>query len=191
MTSPLQVLIRPRTTLGALARAPVAGLGLAPVLATGVVSAALSALATLLEPHASRTGGLVLSLALPALFLGFWLVSSWMTSTAAGAMGAPTRRRRQLAVTGHAFPILTAYPAIALGQAAALRWAGGSGSFVSDVIGLLALPVLMWFIALCTIAAEAVFEVSMLAAIALALLPYAALSAALLVLILLLTALRV
>ncbi|MCA1683050.1 MAG: hypothetical protein LC685_03535 [Actinobacteria bacterium] len=156
-----------------------------------MVSAALSVLATLLEPHRSRTGGLALSLALPVLFLLFWGGSTWMMGGAARAMGAGGRSRDHLWVSGQTFPVLVAYALIAVGQATATRWAGSAGGLLSDVLGLLALPVLMWFVALSVLAAEAVYEVSMLAAIALALLPYAALSGALLVLILVVTVLRI
>jgi len=188
--APLLVVVRPRTTLGALARMPRAGSGAVPVVVTGVVSAVLTAAATLLEPRASRTGGLVLSLSLPLLFLLFWAGSTWMMAAAARAMGADGRRRDHLGVSGQTFPVLIAYSLIALGQATAIRWTGGPGGVLSDILGLFALPVLMWFIALSVIAAEAVFEVSTLSALALALLPYAALSAAVLVLILFFTALR-
>jgi hypothetical protein len=190
MIAPHELLLRPRRSLDRCAERPRLGASVAVVLTTGVASLCLNLLATVLEPRTSRGGGVAVSLALPVLFVLFWVLGTWMVGAGATLMGAERKRRDYLAVSGQTFPVLILYAALAVVQAATLRW-GGIGGTVSDMAGFLSLPILLWFLALSTLAAQAVYRVSMMAAVALALLPFATLSAAVLILIIVVTALRI
>lgn len=190
MPPSLALIARPRSTLARLAERPRLVPAVLAVAATGATSCALYLAATALEPGPGRTSRFLVSLAAPPLLAAFWLASTWMIGAAARAMGTGPRRLDHLAVSGHTYPVLIAYALVALGQAAAIRWLGGAGGVVSDAIGLLSLPLLGWFVALSALAARSVYGVAALSALALALLPYAALSAALLLLILTASALR-
>jgi len=76
---------------------------------------------------------------------------------------------------------------IALLQAVSPRW---GGTILSTAAGLLALPVVCWFVALNAVAVRAVYSLPALSATAIALLPYAALSAVLLLLVVVVSALH-
>lgn len=176
MIPALRLIARPRTTLAGLAERPRLGPAIAAVAVTGVASVAIQLAATLLEPTGRRTSRILVSLSVPFLLAAFWLLSAWMIGAAARLMGAAETRSAYLAVSGHTYPVLVGYAAIALGQAA-------SGGVLSQALGLLSLPLLSWFLALSALAARSVYRVSTLPALALALLPYAAMSAALLLLV--------
>ncbi len=88
---------------------------------------------------------------------------------------------------GLTFPVLVLYAAIAVVQAASTHWGGDA---LSIAVGLLALPVVCWFVALNAVAVRAVYDLPGLSAVAIALLPYAALSGALLLLVIVLSVLH-
>ena len=130
---------------------------------------------------------MALSIAVPVLLAVFWLVSALLVSAGARLMGHAPRRRELLAVSGLTFPVLGLYAAIALVQAVSPRWGGDA---LSTGVGLLALPVICWFVALNAIAVRAVYDLPGLSAVAIALIPYAALSAALLLLVIVISVLH-
>jgi hypothetical protein len=117
----------------------------------------------------------------------FWLVSGLLVGAGARLMGLPPRRRELLAVSGLTFPVLALYAVIALVQAASLH---GGGEPLAAAVGLLALPLVCWFVALNAVAVHAVYELPALNAVAITLIPYAALSAVLLVLVIALSVLH-
>jgi hypothetical protein len=117
----------------------------------------------------------------------FWLASALLVGVGARLMGHPPRHRELLAVSGLTFPVLALYSVIALVQAASTRWGGDA---LSTAAGLLALPVVCWFVALNAVAVRAVYDLPAMSAVAVALLPYAALSAVLLLLVIVLSALH-
>jgi Yip1 domain len=172
----ITVLRRPRQVLATAAAGPSVVQGLRAVTLTGAVSAGIDVAATLIG--GGGAAGLIISALLPALFVGYWLLDAWLVDAGAGMLGRSGRRRAYLAVSGLAFPPLVAYSLLALLAAAVTRWAGeGPGS----ALGWLTLAVLAWFLALIILAIRAVYDVPPLNAFALALLPYAAVTAALLV----------
>ncbi|HZB97324.1 MAG TPA: hypothetical protein VE219_01870 [Candidatus Sulfotelmatobacter sp.] len=178
----LAALLQPRAVLGTVASKPRLGPALVAVLLTGVVSLVLDSLAALWQ-QSGLSAALVLSLCLPVLFLLFWLLSAWLISAGAMIMGAEDRRQHYLAVSGHTFPALIPYAAITALQSAALRWGGGAGPTINDAAGWLTLAVLVWFLVLTVLAIQAVYSLSNLSALSLALFPYAVLSGAVLLLI--------
>jgi len=117
----------------------------------------------------------------------FWLASAVLVNAGARLMGHSPRRRELLAVSGLTFPVLVLYAVIALVQALSPRW---GGEVLSTAVGLVALPVVGWFVALNAIAVRAVYDMPALSAVAIALLPYAALSAVLLLLVVVVSALH-
>jgi hypothetical protein len=160
--------------------------GLAQVLLTGIASLAIEVAATAIG-SASASGFLV-SVALPALFLAYWALSAWLIDAGAGMSGRHGRRRSFLAVSGAAYPPLIAYALLSLLEAAATRWT--SSVTLASAIAWLTLPVLAWFLTLTVFAIRAVYGVNPFNALALALLPYAALRAALIIVFLALSALH-
>ena len=157
-----------------------------PRLSHGVLAVSLSGAACLaLEVGAVVVGGagsaaLILSIAVPLMLAVFWLASALVVSAGARLMSREPRRRELLAVTGLTFPVLVLYAAIAIVQAASSHWGGDA---LSTSVGWLALPVVAWFVALNAIAVRAVYDIPAMSAVAIALLPYAALSAVLLALV--------
>ena len=171
----LGVLTRPRSTLSRLAASPAPAKGAAVVVVSGVVSAGLGIATAALE--GSGLSGVVASLLIPVLFLAYWWLQAWLIDAGAGLLGRAGRQNAFLAVSGYAFLPWIAYSLLALAQAGALH--GGTG--ISGALAWLALPVLLWFLGLNVLAVRAVYDVPVLNAIALALLPYAAFAAAVLV----------
>jgi hypothetical protein len=178
--------VRPRQGFPALAAQPRLAVGLAQVLLTGIASLAIEVAATAIG-SASASGFLV-SVALPALFLAYWALSAWLIDAGAGMSGRHGRRRSFLAVSGAAYPPLIAYALLSLLEAAATRWT--SSVTLASAIAWLTLPVLAWFLTLTVFAIRAVYGVNPFNALALALLPYAALTAALIIVFLALSALH-
>lgn len=181
----LGAVVRPRETLRREAAAPSLVRGAATVVGSGVVCLALEVTGAVLGNDG--TAALALSLAAPLLLVAFWLASALLVGAGARLMGWPPSRSELLAVTGLTFPVLTLYALIALLQSAGPRVGGGT---VATVAGLFALPVIAWFVVLNAIAVGAVYRSSAMPAVAIALLPYAALSAVLLALIVLLSLLH-
>jgi hypothetical protein len=185
--NPLLAAVRPRQAFSALAAQPRLGVGLALVTVTGIVSLGIELAATAVG-GASASGFLV-SVALPVLFLAYWALSGWLIDAGAGMSGLHGRRRAFLAVSSAAYPPLIAYALLSLVEAAATRWTANVA--LASAIAWATLPVLAWFLTLTVFAIRAVYEVNAFTAVALALLPYAALTTALIVVLLALSALHV
>lgn len=179
------LLIHPGLTLRSAAEHPdMVRAGLTVVL-SGVVSLALDLTASIIG--AAGVAAVILSIALPLMLVAFWLVSGLLIGAGARLMGHQPRRRELLATTGLTFPILVLYAVIALVQAASPHWGGDS---LATAVGLLALPLVGWFVILNAIAVRAVYDTPPLSAVALTLIPYAALSAVLLLLVVLVSVLH-
>jgi hypothetical protein len=176
---------RPQSVFAAAAERPRLERALLLVVGAGALSGAVDAVATVVAR--AGPGGLVLSAVLPVLFVAYWLLDAWLVDAGAALLGCNGRRRPYLAVSGLAFPPLVAYALLLLAEAAATRWAGAS---VASALGWLTLPVLGWFLFLMILAIRAVYGVPALNAFALALLPFAAIATALLVLLIVLNLLH-
>lgn len=179
-----EILGRPRAALALVASRPRLATGLVGVVATGVISGAIEVLASVLV---GSTTGLILSALLPLFFVGYWLLDAWLVDAGAGLSGKRGRRRAYLGVSGLAFVPLITFALLSLLEAVAMRTAGDA---VASALGWLTLPILGWFLALMSLAIGAVYDLPALNAFALALLPLAAISAALLFLALVLGALH-
>lgn len=184
--NPLQAVIRPREAFPALAAKSRLAVGLAEVLLTGIASLGIEVAATALG--GGSASGFLVSVALPALFLAYWALSAWLIDAGAGMIGRHGRRRDFLAVSGAAYPPLTAYALLSLLEAAATRWTGSVT--LASAVAWVTLPILAWFLTLSVFAIRAVYGVNPLNALALALLPYAALTTALIIVFLALSALH-
>jgi hypothetical protein len=179
------LVIHPRRALDAAAARPSLGAGAGAVALTGVLGLGLGLLAAAVGGAGSAA--VILSVALPLMLAVFWLGSALLVNAGARLMGHAPRRRRLLAVSGLTYPVLVLYAVIALLQAVSPRWGGDA---LSTAVGLFALPLVGWFVALNAIAVRAVYDMPALSAVAIALLPYAALSAVLLLLVVVLSALH-
>jgi hypothetical protein len=179
MTMLVRLVLHPRRTLDAAAARPQLRTGVLWVAVTGLLSLGLGLLAVAIGE--GGRAAVVLSLVLPAMLLLFWLASAVIVGAGARLFGIPSARRDLLAVSGLTFPPLILYAAIAVVQAASLHW---GGDVLSTAVGLGALPVVCWFVVLNALAVRAVYNLPALNATAIALLPYAALSAVLLLLVL-------
>jgi hypothetical protein len=179
------LLVHPRRALGVAAGRPNLAAGAMTVVITGLLCLGLELAAVAVG--GSGSAALILSIVVPVLLLVFWLVSGLLVSAGARLMGHAPRRRELLAVSGLTFPVLALYAAITLVQAASPRWGGDA---LSTAVGLLALPIVCWFVALNAIAVRAVYDLPALSAVAIALIPFAALSAALLLLVIVLSVLH-
>jgi hypothetical protein len=148
------------------------------VAASGVASPALELLAAWVAPRFVTAPPWFLFPVIPALLLGFWAVSGWLIDAGARLMAAPSRPREILAAAGHCFIVFAAFGVVTVLQALALRLGAGSGG--SWAIGWLDAPLLIWFVVLLGVAVVSVYRGEAPSALALALLPFAALVAALL-----------
>lgn len=151
----------------------------ATVFLSGCAAAAIGIGTSLLE--GSGLSGVVSSLLVPLLVVAYWGVQAWLIDAGAGMLGRAGRRRALLVATAPAFPTWVVYSLLTLGEAAAAR-ADGSTSAPAIVLTVLTLPVLLWFLALSVRAVRAVYDIPVNNAFALALLPYAAVALALLIL---------
>lgn len=174
----VRLALHPRRTLDAAAARPQLRSGVLWVAVTGLVSLGLGLLAVAVG--GGGRAAVVLSLALPVMLVMFWLASAVIVGAGARLFGISSRRRALLAVSGFTFPPLILYAAIGVVQAASLHW---GGDVLSIAVGLAALPVVGWFVVLNALAVRAVYNLPALSATAIALLPYAALSAVLLLLV--------
>jgi hypothetical protein len=186
--NPLAVISRPRSGFADEAAAPRVAGGLAAVVATGLVSLATGAAANALV--GGGTSGLAVALSLPVLFVVYWLLQAWLVDGAAAMVGRSRNRRSYLAVSGYAFPPLAVYGVLSLVEALLLHFGAGAGPPAASAVAWLTLPVLAWFIVLSVLAIQAVYDLPALNALAFALLPIAALTAALLIVSLALGALH-
>ena len=177
---PFEVLIHPRRSLDGVASEPRVGVAGAVVVVSGAVSVGLAELAAEIAPRQVSVPSPVLFATLPALMLAFWALSAWLIDAGAGLMALPHRRREMLAAAGHCFVVLALTGLVTVLQAAALRVGAGAGG--SWTVGWLNAPALAWFVALLVVAVVSVYRLEAPSALALALLPFGALLAALLVL---------
>jgi hypothetical protein len=174
---PLGQLVRPHSGLGDADAAPTPAFAAAVVAASGCV-AALMGIGTASLDGTGRTG-IVTSLLLPVLFVAYWGVQAWLVDAGAGMLGRAGRRRAFLGASGYAFLTWIGYSVLTLGEAAAAHAGASAGA---TALTWLTLPVLLWFLWMTVRAVRSVYDVPLLNAVALALLPYAAVAGALLVL---------
>jgi Yip1 domain len=166
--SVIGVLVRPRSTFAALASSPRVALGFLVVLGSGVVALLLGLLANVIDKGGST--GAIASLVLPLLFLLYWAAAALIIDAGAGLAARAGRWRQYLAVSG-----FTLIPWIAYGVLSVIEALAGSGSVAQSVVAWLTLPLLVWFLYLTTLAVQAVYDVTPYLAVALAMLPDAAL----------------
>jgi hypothetical protein len=178
-------LLRPQRRLPLIVaeRGPVAAGGV--VLVSGILCGGIGLAATLIEPVSriaggadGRRAGVILSLLLPVVLLGMWLVDAWIVDIGARAMGAPSQRREYLVASGFAVPVLIAFEVASL-IAAVLDSSGAYDA--AAAVGFLRYVALAWYIVLLTLAARGIYELPMVGALTAALLPYAAMTMVLLV----------
>lgn len=179
------LVIHPRRTLDAAAAHPRLSSGALAVALTGIVCLALELSAAAIGGGGSAAVGL--SIAVPLMLALFWVAGAVLVGAGARLLGLAPRRRDLLAVSGLTFPVLVLYAAIALLQSASPHWGGNT---LATAVGLLALPVVCWFVALNAVAVRALYNLPGMSATAIALLPYAALSAVLLLLVVVLSLLH-
>ena len=169
--------VRPRQRLTRLAGSGEAAAAVV-VVGSGMVSTGLQLAAGAVEPPAraaAPAAGLVISLLLAPLLVGFWLASAALVDAAARLMGGSPNRGAIRRRTAFAFPVLIVYAGITLAQAALDR-AGGTAASLSLGLGLVNLAVLLWFIVVNAVAVHTVYGLSAPNAGLAALVPFAALS---------------
>lgn len=161
------------------------------VLVAGVVCGAVGLAATLVEPVSriaggadGRRAGVILSVVLPVMLLVMWLVDAWIVDAGARAMGAPSRRREYLVASGFAVPVLIGFELASL-VAAVLDSSGAYDAAVA--VGFLRYAALAWYVVLLTLAARGIYELPTIGALTAALLPYAAMTSVLLVVLVVLS----
>lgn len=176
----MRTFTRPRLLLSA--RDPLTTRGLvnagAIVLLSGCAAAAIGIGTSVLD--GSGLSGVVSSVLVPVLFLAYWGVQAWLIDGGAGMLGRAGNRRAMLVASAPAFPTWIVYALVTLVEAAAAR-STGSASPLAIALTVLTLPVLLWFLALTVRAIRAVYDVPAINAFALALLPYAAVALALVI----------
>ncbi len=138
-------------------------------------------------PADLRSGALATGVVAAVLLGCFWAMSAVLIGAGVKGMGIEPRREALLAVTGLTWPVLLTYPLLTFIQTVLAT--GGHGD-ASGLIGWLALPALIWFVALTVVAITSVYEMSAASAMALAFLPYAAMTAVLLILVLVVSGLH-
>jgi hypothetical protein len=173
-------LLRPRRRLPLIVaeRSPIAAGGV--VLVAGIVCGGIGLAATLVEPvsrtaggETGRRAGVVLSIVLPVMLLAVWLVDAWIVDAGARALGAPSRRRDYLVASGFAVPVLVLFELASL-FASVLDSGGAYDAAVA--VGFLRYAALAWYIVLLTLAARGIYELPTIGALSAALLPYAAMT---------------
>lgn len=152
------------------------------VLGCGCVAAVLGIATAIVDGGQSAPSGVLASLLGPLLFLAYWGIQAWLIDAGAGMLGCSGRRREFLAASGLAFATWIGYSLVALAEAAVVRWLG-SGSWPAIALALLTLPVLFWFLALIVRRVRAVYDIPTVNAFALALLPFAAVAGALVIVV--------
>jgi len=157
------------------------------VLVAGVMCAGIGVAATLVEPVATiaggepgRRAGVVISALLPVVLLVTWYVDAVIVDAGARAMGAPSQRREYLVASGFAVPVLVAFEVVSL--VASVLDAGGAAD-VATAVGFLKWAVLGWYVVLLTVAAREIYDLPVIGALTAALLPYAAMTMVLLVVV--------
>lgn len=129
----------------------------------------------------SGASGVVSSVLVPLLVLGYWGLQAWLIDAGAGMLGRAGHRRAMLVASAPAFPTWIVYSLLTLGEAAAAR-SGGPGSALAIALTVLTMPVLGWLLALTVRAVRVVYDIPVINAFALALLPYAAVALAVVIL---------
>ena len=162
----------PRTTGGLIRASAIVGL-------SGCAAAVIGIGTSILD--GSGASGVVSSVLVPLLVLAYWGLQAWLIDAGAGMLGRAGHRRAMLAASAPAFATWIVYSLLTLGEAAAARSAG-PGSAPAIALTVLTLPVLGWFLALTVRAVRAVYDVPTINAFALALLPYAAVALAVVIL---------
>jgi hypothetical protein len=107
------------------------------------------------------------------MLLAIWLVDAWIVDAGARAMGAPSRRRDYLVASGFAVPVLVLFELASL-FASVLDSSGAYDAAVA--VGYLRYAALAWYIVLLTLAARGIYELPTIGALSAALLPYAAMT---------------
>ncbi|HXA28014.1 MAG TPA: hypothetical protein VN193_04630 [Candidatus Angelobacter sp.] len=185
-------LLRPQRRLPLIVaeRGPFAAGGV--VLVAGIVCGGVGLAATLVEPVSriaggvdGRHAGVILSLLLPVVLLATWLVDAWIVDAGARLMGAPSRRREYLVASGFAVPVLVGFELASL-VASVLDSSGAYDAAVA--VGYLRYAALAWYVVLLTLAARGIYELPLVGAMTAALLPYAAMTTVLLVVLVVLSA---
>jgi hypothetical protein len=184
----LLLLPHPRRALAGAADQPRLLTSALTVVAAGLASLGLDSLAARIAPQGFPAPAALSLVLIPALLVGFWLMSAWLVDTGARLMGTGSRRRRLLAASGSCFPVLGGYGLVGLLQALASR--AGAGDAALAALGLLGWVVLGAFLALQTVAIGVAEDLEAANALALALLPFAALSAAVLLYVVVISALH-
>jgi hypothetical protein len=179
------IVVHPLAGLRAAAAEPSLRRGGLTVLGTGLVVLVLEETGAVVGRGGAAA--IALSIAAPILLLVFWLVSALLVGAGARLMGWQPNRRDLLAVSGLTFPVLVLYAVIALLQSVSAHLGGDT---VATVAGYFALPVICWFVVLNAMAVSAVYRSGAMAAVAIALLPYAAMSGVLMVLVVVLSLLH-
>lgn len=146
---------------------------------TGLAAAVIGIGTSILD--GSGASGVVSSALVPLLVLAYWGLQAWLIDAGAGMLGRAGHRRAMLAASAPAFPTWIVYSLLTLGEAAAAR-SGGPGPALAIALTVLTLPVLGWFLALTVRAVRAVYDIPTTNAFALALLPYAAVALAVVIL---------
>jgi hypothetical protein len=139
---------------------------------------------------AVATAALATSIVAALLIPVFWLASSLLIDAGARQMGATSAKTAFREASGRLYPILVIYGALALLAAVLGRWAPGMSAISGVVVPVLALMSLGWFVAATAVAVHRVYQVPGLSATALAFLPYGALSALLIVFVLVVSVLQ-
>lgn len=186
------VLVHPRRSLAAIAAGRPPAAAAAAAVAAGSGAALLSLVATLVEPAAttaSRSAAVGISGSLPALFVAVWLVDAAIVDVVARAMGCAPARRRFAVTSAYCLVVLVAFEAVRAVQAAIDR-VGGEAVDVATAVGFLDFGVLVWFLAVVSLAVRAVYGLPPLSAVATALAPPAAMATALMLLLVFLSLLH-
>jgi len=187
MTPALRVFCSPRQAVATAAgggRTPALGV----VTASGLIAAAVSVLSSSIAGSAVGPGTLVTVMLIPPLFALLWLLGVRLIDVGARLMERKSQRATLLCASSVASPILVVATCVGLVQSALVR--GGASPDTVALVGVLALLVLCWYIAIVGMAVSHVYDVSTAPALALALLPFAALAAAVMVYVLVISALH-
>jgi hypothetical protein len=181
---PIAVALHPRAALAARAGGATTRGGAIIVVTSGIAAAAVQLLGGMIEPAgraAAPAAAIAVSLLLPVLLTLFWLASAALIDAAARVMGAPVGQSSFRALSGYAYPVMVVYAAVIVVQSAADRATGTADA--ATMIGVLNLLVLVWFVGLNAVAAQVTYRLPPLHAAVAAMLPYAALSGLLMLLI--------
>jgi len=149
---------------------------------SGLALSALGTVAAAIGGRPPTLASLAPLLGIPLLTVIFWGLSGRLVDAGARLMERSGQRRRYLAASSAAFPILTTSSIVAVLQALLSR-AGASAEALA-VVGFLSLAALGWYLAVVGVALSSVYDVPGGPALALALLPFAVIAAAVLLYVL-------